>query len=112
MAVWWRGRESFIGDPWVETLSETDEFLSDPWMFLTGLSIDNIFLNTCNFLQQQRPQMGTTESEFAGSGEYHQTNTDPTTWDNPASDPDLSEILDQVIDFVPDQSSAGNYNTD
>ncbi|XP_050453750.1 nuclear receptor coactivator 2-like isoform X3 [Cataglyphis hispanica] len=56
--------------------------------------------------QQQRPQMGTTESEFAGSGEYHQTNTDPTTWDNPASDPDLSEILDQVIDFVPDQSSA------
>lgn len=56
--------------------------------------------------------MGTTESEFTGSGEYHQTSTDPTTWDNPASDPDLSEILDQVIDFVPDQSSAGNYNTD
>jgi len=63
------------------------------------------------FLQQQsRPQMGPTESEFAGSGEYRQTSTDPTTWDNQSSDPDLSEILDQVIDFVPDEPSAGNYS--
>ncbi|XP_072762163.1 uncharacterized protein [Anoplolepis gracilipes] len=57
---------------------------------------------------QQRSQLGSTESEFPGSREYRQTpsNTDPTTWDNQSSDPDLSEILDQVIDFVPDEPSA------
>jgi hypothetical protein len=51
--------------------------------------------------------MATIESEFANSGEYRQTNTDPTTWDTQSSDPVLSDILDQVIEFVPDD---GNYN--
>ncbi|XP_031827590.1 uncharacterized protein LOC116424817 isoform X8 [Nomia melanderi] len=54
--------------------------------------------------QQQRPQMGQMESEFTGSGEHHQTSTDPSGWDNQSSDPDLSEILDQVIEFVPDEA--------
>lgn len=55
--------------------------------------------------------MGPIESELAGSGDYRQTSTDPTTWNNQSSDPDLSEILDQVIEFVPDEPIAGNYNT-
>lgn len=54
--------------------------------------------------------MGSTESEFTSSGEYQRgQSTDPTNWDNQSSDPDLSEILDQVIDFVPDDR-AGNYS--
>lgn len=61
-------------------------------------------------MQQQRPQMGPIESEFAGSGEYRQTSNDPTNWDNQSSDPDLSEILDQVIDFVPDDAITSNYS--
>jgi len=47
--------------------------------------------------------MGSIESEFPGSGEYRQTSTDPI-WDNQSSDPDLSDILDQVIEFVPDEA--------
>ncbi|XP_031827579.1 uncharacterized protein LOC116424817 isoform X3 [Nomia melanderi] len=58
--------------------------------------------------QQQRPQMGQMESEFTGSGEHHQTSTDPSGWDNQSSDPDLSEILDQVIEFVPDEAITAN----
>lgn len=55
--------------------------------------------------------MGPIESEFAGSGEYRQTSTDPTSWgDNQSSDPDLSEILDQVIDTLPEDAITGNYN--
>lgn len=49
-------------------------------------------------------------SEFAPSGEYRPSGTDPNAWDNQSSDPDLSDILDQVIDFVPDEAIAGNYN--
>lgn len=60
-------------------------------------------------LQQQRSQMGQINPEFAGNGEY-QTSTEPTNWDNQSSDPDLSEILDQVIEFVPDEAITGNYN--
>lgn len=47
------------------------------------------------------------ESEFTGSGDFRQANTDQTTWDNQSSDPVLSDILDSVIDIVPDD---GNYN--
>lgn len=61
-------------------------------------------------MQQQRPQMGPIESEFPGSGEYRQTSNDPTNWDNQSSDPDLSEILDQVIEFVPDDAITSNYS--
>ncbi|XP_078051101.1 uncharacterized protein LOC144477313 isoform X11 [Augochlora pura] len=57
--------------------------------------------------QQQRPQIGQMDSEFTGSGEHHQTNTDPSGWDNQSSDPDLSDILDQVIEFVPDEAITG-----
>lgn len=59
------------------------------------------------FLQQQRPQMGQMDSEFTSSGEYRQTTTDLNTWDNQSSDPDLSDILDQVIEFVPDEAITG-----
>lgn len=59
------------------------------------------------FLQQQRPQMGQMDSEFTSSGEYRQTSTDLNTWDNQSSDPDLSDILDQVIEFVPDEAITG-----
>ena len=59
-------------------------------------------------MQQQRPQMGQMDSEFTGSGEYRQTSTDPSNWDNQSSDPDLSDILDQVIEFVPDEAITGN----
>lgn len=51
--------------------------------------------------------MGQMDSEFTGSGEYHQASTDPSSWDNQSSDPDLSDILDQVIEFVPDEAIAG-----
>ncbi|XP_066596112.1 nuclear receptor coactivator 2 isoform X2 [Prorops nasuta] len=55
--------------------------------------------------QQHRPQMGQMDPEFANSGEYRQPGTDPATWDNnQSSDPDLSDILDQVIEFVPDEA--------
>lgn len=60
-----------------------------------------------SFLQQQRPQMGQMDSEFTSSGEYRQTSTDLNTWDNQSSDPDLSDILDQVIEFVPDEAITG-----
>jgi len=69
-----------------------------------------IFLNIHFFLQQQRPQMGPIESEFAGSGEYRQTSNDSTNWDIQSSDPDLSEILDQVIEIVPDEAISSNYS--
>lgn len=51
--------------------------------------------------------MSQMDSEFSGSGEYPQTSTDPTSWDNQSSDPDLSDILDQVIEFVPDEAISG-----
>lgn len=51
--------------------------------------------------------MGLIDSEFPSSGEYHQTSTDPN-W-NQSVDPDLSEILDQVIEIVPEEAIAGNY---
>lgn len=54
--------------------------------------------------------MGSIESEFAGSGEYRQTSTDPANCqfgDNQSSDPDLSELLDQVIDTLPEDAIAG-----
>jgi len=54
--------------------------------------------------------MGPIESEFAGSGEYRQTSNDSTNWDNQSSDPDLSEILDQVIEIVPDEAISSNYS--
>ncbi|XP_076378436.1 uncharacterized protein LOC117223279 isoform X7 [Megalopta genalis] len=63
----------------------------------------NTYLNHM-LSQQQRPQIGQMDSEFTGSGEHHQTNTDPSGWDNQSSDPDLSDILDQVIEFVPDEA--------
>ena len=61
-------------------------------------------------MQQQRPQIGPIESEFAGSGEYRQTSNDPTNWHNQSSDPDLSEILDQVIEIVPDEDITSKYS--
>lgn len=64
-------------------------------------------LFVASFLQQQRPQMGQMDSEFTSSGEYRQTSTDLNTWDNQSSDPDLSDILDQVIEFVPDEAITG-----
>ncbi|XP_076655230.1 uncharacterized protein LOC143360357 isoform X3 [Halictus rubicundus] len=63
----------------------------------------NTYLNHM-LSQQQRPQLGQMDSEFTGSGEHHQTSTDPNNWDNQSSDPDLSDILDQVIEFVPDEA--------
>lgn len=54
--------------------------------------------------------MGPIESEFAGSGEYRQTSNDPTNWHNQSSDPDLSEILDQVIEIVPDEDITSKYS--
>lgn len=51
--------------------------------------------------------MGQMDSEFAGSGEYRQRNTDPSSWNNQSSDPDLSDILDQVIEIVPDEAITG-----
>ncbi|XP_043275325.1 nuclear receptor coactivator 2-like isoform X9 [Venturia canescens] len=57
--------------------------------------------------QQQRPQMGQMDTEFSGSGDYRPAGMDPNSWDNQSSDPDLSDILDQVIEFVPDEAIAG-----
>lgn len=51
--------------------------------------------------------MGQMDSEFTSSGEYRQASTDLNTWDNQSSDPDLSDILDQVIEFVPDEAITG-----
>ncbi|XP_020277820.1 nuclear receptor coactivator 1-like isoform X10 [Pseudomyrmex gracilis] len=65
----------------------------------------NTYLSHMLSQQQQRPQMGLIDSEFTSSGEYHQTSTDPN-W-NQSVDPDLSEILDQVIEIVPEEAIAG-----
>lgn len=47
--------------------------------------------------------MSQMDSEFAGGGEFRTPAAESNTWDNQSSDPDLSDILDQVIDFVPDE---------
>lgn len=51
--------------------------------------------------------MAQMDTEF--SGDYRSAGLDPNSWDNQSSDPDLSDILDQVIEFVPDDAIAGNY---
>ncbi|XP_020277812.1 nuclear receptor coactivator 3-like isoform X3 [Pseudomyrmex gracilis] len=66
----------------------------------------NTYLSHMLSQQQQRPQMGLIDSEFTSSGEYHQTSTDPN-W-NQSVDPDLSEILDQVIEIVPEEAIAAS----
>ncbi|XP_043275329.1 nuclear receptor coactivator 2-like isoform X12 [Venturia canescens] len=62
--------------------------------------------------QQQRPQMGQMDTEFSGSGDYRPAGMDPNSWDNQSSDPDLSDILDQVIEFVPDEAIAASRLTE
>ncbi|XP_044595965.1 nuclear receptor coactivator 3 isoform X2 [Cotesia glomerata] len=72
----------------------------------------NIYLN--HMLSHERPQMSPMDSEFAGggggggggggsSGDFRTPVTESNTWDNQSSDPALSELLDQVIEFVPDE---------
>ncbi|CAD6227526.1 GSCOCG00001209001-RA-CDS [Cotesia congregata] len=51
----------------------------------------------------ERPQMSPMDSEFAGGGDFRTPVTESNTWDNQSSDPALSELLDQVIEFVPDE---------
>ena len=50
------------------------------------------------------------EPEYTNTGDYRQSGTDPNSWDNQSSDPDLSEILDQVIDFVPENALQGKHS--
>ena len=54
------------------------------------------------------------DTDFSGSGDFRQSQNDRTSevWTTmQAPDPDLSELLDQVIDFVPDSvvDDLGNY---
>lgn len=47
--------------------------------------------------------MSQMDSEFSGNEEFRTPTTESNTWDNQSSDPDLSYILDQVIEFVADE---------
>ncbi|XP_008209567.1 nuclear receptor coactivator 2 isoform X3 [Nasonia vitripennis] len=52
---------------------------------------------------QQVTKMEQMDSDFMGNRDYRQQGTDPSAWDiQSALDPDLSDILDQVIDIAPE----------
>lgn len=54
-----------------------------------------------SFHVQQRTQMEQMDSDFMGNPDFRQQNTDPS-WDNQINDPDLSDILDDIINIQPD----------
>lgn len=51
------------------------------------------------------------EADFLGNRDYRQPGNDYMGWDLQSSDPDLSEILDQVIDIVPESIAGTNAFT-
>ncbi|XP_008555472.1 nuclear receptor coactivator 3 isoform X4 [Microplitis demolitor] len=74
----------------------------------------NIYLN--HMLSHERPQMSPMDTEFTGGGggggsgggggnggDFRTPISESNPWDNQSSDPALSEILDQVMEFVPDE---------